>query len=82
MTTAQPSPPDTALTPARIASAVAILIGVGLASYGGYTQYALTTAIERSPCPSCAAWDPVAVVAPLVLGIVLVATGSFALART
>lgn len=82
MTAAQPSPITAVLTPTRIASGITILVGVALASYGGYTQYAIATALERSPCSNCSAWDPLAVLAPLLVGTALVATGSYALART
>lgn len=82
MPTAQPSPSESLLTPTRLASGLAILAGVSLASYGGYTQYAIVTTVERTPCAECTAWDPLSVVAPLLLGISLVATGSYALART
>jgi len=80
MSTSQSSP--AVLTPARVASAVAVVIGLGLASYGGYTQYTTSRAIAAGACDGCAPWHPLFVAAPLVVGVVLVAAGSYAFAKT
>jgi len=70
------------ITPARAASATAALIGIALASYGGYTQYSISTALARGVCDGCSPWHPLFVVAPLVVGIALIAAGSYAFAKT
>jgi hypothetical protein len=70
------------ITPTRVASGAAALLGVALASYGGYTQYELSRQIAAGTCDGCAPWHPLFVVAPLVLGIVLVAGGSYTFAKT
>jgi|GEM_PF-1857445 hypothetical protein len=82
MPTAESSPTPLPLTPKRIASATAVLVGLALASYGGYTQYTISSALARGACDGCAPWHPLFVVAPLVLGIALVAAGSYAFAKT
>lgn len=70
------------ITPTRVACATAALLGVILASYGGYTQYTLSRAAAAGACDGCASWHPLFVVAPLVVGIVLVAGGSYGFAKT
>ncbi|WP_227134550.1 hypothetical protein [Halorubellus salinus] len=70
------------VTPARIACVTAALLGLGLASYGGYTQYTIATQLAAGACDGCAPWHPLFVVAPLVVGLVLLASGSYALAKT
>lgn len=72
----------TPITPTRVASAIAALLGVALASYGGYTQYAISRAVAAGTCDGCVPWHPLFVVAPLLLGVALVAGGSYALAKT
>lgn len=80
MPTAQSARP--ALTPTRLASAAAVLVGLALASYGGYTQYTISAALARGACDGCSPWHPLFVVAPLVVGVGLVAAGSYAFAKT
>ncbi|NHN41130.1 hypothetical protein G9C85_05700 [Halorubellus sp. JP-L1] len=80
MSTSQSAP--AVLTPTRVASAAAVLAGLGLASYGGYTQYTISRAVADGACDGCAPWHPLFVVAPLVVGVVLVAIGSYAFAKT
>jgi hypothetical protein len=80
MTTAQSS--TSPVTPKRIACATAALVGVALASYGGYTQYTISQRLARGVCDGCAPWHPLFVLAPLVLGVLLLAGGSYAFAKT
>lgn len=82
MPTARSSPTPLPLTQKRIASAVAALAGLALSSYGAYTQYTISRALARGACDGCSPWHPLFVVAPLVLGIGLVAAGSYAFAKT
>jgi len=70
------------LTPTRLASATAALLGLVLASYGGYTQYTIASRVAAGACDGCAPWHPLFVVAPLVVGVALLAAGSYALAKT
>jgi len=70
------------ITPTRAASAIAALVGIALASYGGYTQYAISSRFAAGVCDGCSPWHPLFVLAPLVLGIALIAGGSYALAKT
>lgn len=73
---------STPLTPTRLASATAALLGVALASYGGYTQYTIASQVAAGACDGCSPWHPLFVVAPLVVGVVLLAAGSYTLAKT
>lgn len=70
------------LTPTRVASATAALLGTALASYGGYTQYVISSRLAAGVCDGCSPWHPLFVLAPLVFGIALIAGGSYALAKT
>jgi len=70
------------ITPRRAASAIAALLGIPLASYGGYTQYELSRQVATGACDGCATWHPLFVVAPLLVGVALIAAGSYAFART
>jgi hypothetical protein len=73
---------STQLTLTRVASATAALLGTAIASYGGYTQYAISRRLAAGVCDGCSPWHPLFVLAPLVLGIALIAGGSYALAKT
>lgn len=68
-------------TPARLASATTALLGLVLASYGGYTQYTIASQLAAGTCDGCAPWHPLFVVAPLVLGVALLAAGSYSFAK-
>ena len=70
------------VTPTRLASATAALLGIALASYGGYTQYTITTRVAAGVCDGCTPWHPLFVVAPLLVGVTLLSAGSYAFART
>lgn len=70
------------VTPTRLASATAVLLGTALASYGGYTQYTIAAKVASGVCDGCAPWHPLFVVAPLLVGITLLAAGSYAFAKT
>jgi hypothetical protein len=70
------------VTPTRLASATAALLGIALASYGGYTQYSITAQAAVGACDSCTAWHPLFVVTPLLVGITLLSAGSYAFAKT
>lgn len=70
------------VTPARVACVTAALLGLALASYGGYTQYTIANQLGTGACGGCAPWHPLFVVAPLVGGVLLLASGSYALAKT
>jgi hypothetical protein len=70
------------ITPTRAASAIAALVGFALTSYGGYTQYAISRRLAAGACDGCAPWHPLFVVAPLLLGVALIAGGSYAFAKT
>jgi hypothetical protein len=70
------------ITPTRAASAFAALLGIALASYGGYIQYQIASRLAAGACDACSPWHPLFVVAPLALGIALIAGGSYVLART
>lgn len=74
--------PPTYVTPTRIASATAALVGIALASYGGYTQYTIASKVAAGACDGCAPWHPLFVVAPLVVGVLLLSAGSYAFAKT
>ncbi|WP_323675742.1 hypothetical protein [Halorubellus sp. PRR65] len=80
MPTAQSS--TTSVTPTRLASATAALLGIALASYGGYTQYTIASRVAANACDGCSPWHPLFVLAPLVVGITLLAAGSYAFAKT
>lgn len=71
-----------AVTPARVASAFAVLVGLTLASYGASVQYDASQAIAAGTCDGCTPWHPLFVVTPLAVGIGLVAIGSYTLAKT
>jgi hypothetical protein len=77
-----PQSSSSLLTPTRLASATVALLGLALASYGGYTQYTTASRVVASACDGCTPWHPLFVVAPLVAGVVLLAAGSYAFAKT
>lgn len=70
------------VTPTRLASATTALLGIALASYGGYTQYTIAARVAAGVCDGCTPWHPLFVVAPLLVGITLLSAGSYAFAKT
>ena len=70
------------VTRTRLASATTALLGTTLASYGGYTQYTITSQVAAGVCDGCTPWHPLFVVAPLLVGITLLSAGSYAFAKT
>lgn len=66
------STPDTnddgPLTPSRLLPWLLGLLGAVLAGYGAYTHFSIAA---RTNCDGCAPWHPLFVVAPLVLGALL-----------
>jgi hypothetical protein len=75
-------PASDRITLTRAASAFVALLGIALASYGGYTQYRIASRLAAGACDGCSPWHPLFVVAPLALGIALIAGGSYVLAKT
>lgn len=54
-------------------------VGLGLVSYGAYTHLSLA---GRARCDGCDPWHPLFVVAPLVVGSILVLSGGYLLGRS
>ena len=55
-----------------VLQAVLALAGVGLAGYGSYLHLTLAAQVRAGRCDACEPWHPLLVVAPIVVGVVLI----------
>jgi hypothetical protein len=58
-----------------------LVAGLGLAGTGSYLHLTIAARVRAGNCDGCAPWHPLFVVAPLLVGIVLVLIGGYVLYR-
>ena len=54
-----------------------IVVGLGLVGWGTYLNLRLGAQLSAGRCDGCAPWHPLFVVAPILLGAVLVLSGTY-----
>lgn len=79
--TAQFLGPGREWTPSDLLGAVLLVPGVVLAGVGGYFHVTIAAQMNAGRCDGCEPWHPLVVVAPLVVGAVLVLLAGYLLAR-
>lgn len=65
----------------RLAAGGLLAVGLALASYGAYLHMSIAGRVRAGNCDGCAPWHPLFVVAPLLLGSVLVLGGGYVIYR-
>lgn len=55
--------------------------GLALAGYGTYLHFSIAARVSAGQCDGCAPWHPLFVVAPIVVGTVLLVLAGYLITR-